>query len=150
RLRALGAATERQSWSFDRYDADGAVTVDGVEVTALPLFYEGVGDIAWTTPFVAEADALPAGSFPGLPALVHDVRSAAACLDVVATGSASGDLVAPNRSPAQPGAGLPVLLVAGDLAPQLRRASVRARMAARVVGGRTSNVVGRIGGGQDR
>ena len=150
RLRALGAATERQPWSFDRYDADGVVMVDGVEVTALPLFYEGIGEIAWTTPFVAEADAIPAGSFPGWSTIVQNARSAGASLAVVATRSASGGLVAPNRSPAQPRAGLPTLLVAGDLAPQLRRASVRARMAARVAGGRTSNVVGRIGGGPDR
>jgi hypothetical protein len=150
RLRVLGAATERQPWSFDRYDADGAVTVDGVEVTALPLFYEGIGEIAWTTPFLAEADAVPSGSFPGWPTIVQNARSAGASLAVVATRSASGGLVAPNRSPAQPGPGLPALLVAGGLVPQLPRASVRARMSARVVGGRTSNVVGRIGGGQDR
>ena len=150
RLRALGAATERQPWSFDRYDADGAVTVNGAEVTALPLFYEGAGEIAWTTPFVAEVDAVPAGSFPEWPAIVQEARSAGAPVAVIATQSASGGLVAPNRSPLQPGSGLPSLLVAGDLAQRVRTGSVRARIAARIARERTSNIVGHIGGGPDR
>lgn len=54
RLRALGATTERQPWSFDRYDAEWTVTVDGADVPALPLFYEGAGPdrdrILLTTP----------------------------------------------------------------------------------------------------
>jgi hypothetical protein len=150
RLRALAATTERQSWSFDRYDAEGAVTVDGAEVAALPLFYEGAGEVAWTTPFVAAVDAVPAGSFSGWPAIVRDARSAGATVLVVATRSPSGGLVAPNRSPSDPASGLPTLLVAGALAPRMRAGSVRARIAARVADGRTSNVVGRIGDGPDR
>ena len=45
RIRALGARTERQTWSFDRFDAEGSVSVDGTNVEALPLFYEGTGEI---------------------------------------------------------------------------------------------------------
>jgi hypothetical protein len=82
--------------------------------------------------------------------MVEDARSAGAPVAVVATQSLSGRLVAPNRSPTQPGSGLPALLVAGALAERLRTASVRARISARVVGGRTSNVIGRIGAGPDR
>src|SRR5262245_11847837 len=60
RLRALGAATERQPWAFDRYDAEWAVTVDGVDVPALPLFYEATGEIDTPKPLIAAATAVPA------------------------------------------------------------------------------------------
>ena len=150
RLRALGASTERQPWSFDRYDAAWSVTVDGAEVGALPLFYEGTGEIDSAGPLVAAVGAVSAGTFPGWATIVADARSAGAAVAVVATRSPSGGLVAPNRSPAQPGSGLPALLVAGALAERVRTAPVRARIAARIVGGRTSNVIGRVGLGPDR
>jgi len=150
RVRALGANSERQPWSFDRYDAEWSVTVDGADITALPLFYEGTGDIESTTPLAAAVSAVPTGAFPTWATVVADARSAGAPVVVVATMSPSGGLVVPNRSPAQPGSGLPALLVAGALAERLRTASVRARVAARIVGGRTSNVIGRIGPGPDR
>ena len=149
RLRALGATTERQPWSFDRYDAEWRVTLDSEEVAALPLFYEGTGEIESTAPLVAAVDAIPAGAFPTWPTLVADARATGARLAIVATRSPSGNLVAPNRTPAQPGSGLPALLVAGRLAERLRTASIHARIAARIVEGRTSNVIGRIGAGPD-
>jgi len=150
RVRALGATTERQPWSFDRYDAEWSVTVDGADVAALPLFYEGTGEIESTAPFVAAVSAVPAGAFPTWATIVEGARSAGASMAVVATQSQSGRLVAPNRSPAQPGSGLPALLVAGALAERLRTAAVRARVAARIVGGRTGNVIARVGAGPDR
>ena len=150
RVRALGATTERQPWSFDRYDAEWSVTADGADIAALPLFYEGTGEIDSTTPLTAAVSAVPAGPFPAWTTIVENARSAGAPVAVVATQSSSGRLVAPNRSPAQLGSGLPALLVAGTLAGRLRTASVRARVAARIVGGRTSNVIGRVGAGPDR
>jgi hypothetical protein len=150
RVRALGATTERQPWSFDRYDAEWSITADGADIAALPLFYEGTGAIDSTTPLTAAVSAVPAGPFPAWATIVENARSAGAPVVVVATQSSSGRLVAPNRSPAQLGSGLPALLVAGTLAGRLRTASVRARVAARIVGGRTSNVIGRVGAGPDR
>jgi hypothetical protein len=150
RLRALGAGTERQPWSFDRYDAEWSVTVDGAEVPALPLFYEGTGEVESATPLVASAGAVSAGTLPRWETIVAAARSAGAPVAVVATTAPSGGLVAPNRSPAQPGSGLPALLVAGALAERLQTAPVRARIAARIAGSRTSNVIGRIGPGPDR
>src|SRR5262245_34484916 len=128
RLRALGATTERQSWTVDRFDAEWAVTVDGVDVPALPLFYEATGAVDSTRPLVAAVTAVSAGEFPEWTKVVAGARSAGAAVAVVATSSPSGGLVAPNRSPAQRGSGLPALLVAGDLADRLRTASVRARL----------------------
>jgi len=150
RLRALGASVERQPWSFDRYDAEWSVAIDGEEVAALPLFYEGTGDVESTAPQTAAVGAVAAGSFPTWAAIVADARAARAPLAVVATESPSGRLVAPNRSPAHAPAGLPALLVAGEHGGRLRAGRLRARLAARIVAGRTSNVIGRIGAGPDR
>jgi hypothetical protein len=150
RVRGLGATTERQPWSFDRYDATWGVTIDGTDVAALPLFYEGRGEVDSTRPLVAAASAVPFGAFPEWTTIVADARLAGAPVAVVATRSPSGGLAAPNRSPAQPGSGLPALLVAGALSERLKKASVRARLAARIVGGRTNNIIGRIGPGPDR
>ena len=150
RVRALGAQTERQPWSFDRYDAEWRVTVDDADIAALPLFYEGTGDIDSTTPLTATVSAVAAGTFPTWATIVEDARSAGAPVAVVATQSPCRGLVAPNRSPAELGSGLLTLLVAGELAERLRTASVRARISARIVGGRTSNVIGRVGTGPDR
>lgn len=150
RVQALGANTERQPWSFDRYDAKWSVTVDGAEVAALPLFYEGTGELESTTPLVAEVSAVPFGAFPEWDKIVSDARNRRAPVAVVATRSPSGGLSVPNRSPGQRDSGLPTLLVAGALSERLRGASVRARLAARIVAGRTSNIIGRIGPGPDR
>jgi len=149
RVRALGATTERQPWSFERYDAAWSVTVDGVEVEALPLFYEATGEVESARPLVAVVSAVPAGAFVEWPAIVAEARATGAPVAVVATRSPCGGLVAPNRPPARPGAGLPALLVAGALAERLTTASVRAQLTARVVDARTSNVIGRIGAAAD-
>ena len=89
RVRALGAKSERQPWSFDRYDAEWSVTVDGADVAALPLFYEGTGEVESTPPLVAEVSAVPAGTFPQWATIVADARSAGAPVAVVATRSRS-------------------------------------------------------------
>jgi hypothetical protein len=149
RLCTLGAKTERQPWSFDRYDAEWSVTVDGADVAALPLFYEGTGEIESTTPLIAAVTAVPLGTFPEWATIVADARIAGAPLAVVSTKSPSGGLVVPNRSPVQPGSGLPTLLVTGSLAERLPKAAVHARVAARIVAGQTSNVIGRVGRGPD-
>ena len=150
RLRALGASVERQPWSFDRYDAEWSVAIDGEEVAALPLFYEGTGEVDSSAPHTATVAAVPAGSFSTWGAVISGARASGAPVAVVATESPSGRLVAPNRSPAHAPSGLPALLVAGECAGRLRAARVRARLAARIVAGRTSNVLGRIGAGPDR
>ena len=150
RLRALGATTERQAWTFDRYDAEWRITLDGAEIEALPLFYEATGEIDSTTPLVRTVDAVPAGAFPTWATIVEEARSVGASIAVLATRSPSGRLLVPNRTPAQSGSGLAALLVAGQCADRLRTASIRARLTARIVPGRTSNIIGRLGAGADR
>ena len=150
RLRALGATTERQPWTFDRYEAEWAVAVDYEEVPSIPLFYESVGAVESAAPFAASADAISAGAFADWPGTVERARAAGAPMAVVATRSRSGRLVVPNRSPTQAGSGLPTLLVPGALERRLAQAAVRARVSARITAGRTANVIGRAGAGPDR
>ncbi len=150
RLRRLGATTERQPWTFDRYDAQWSVTVNAAEVPALPLFYEGTGATDSRRPLVAAATAVSAGAFPEWATIAAGARSTGAPLAVVATRSPSGGLLAPNRTPAARASGLPALLVAGDLGERLPGAAVRARLTARIAEGRSSNVIARIGAGADR
>ena len=149
-LRALGATTERQDWSFDRYDAAWRVTVDGAEVAALPVFYAGTGEVDAAAPLTATVGAVSAGDFSSWAKIVDEARAAGAPVAVLATESPGGALVAPNRSPSRRGSGLPALLVAGALADRLRVSPVRARIVARIVPGRAENVIGRLGAGPDR
>jgi hypothetical protein len=148
RVRALGATPERHPWSFDRYDATWSVTVDGADVPALPLFYDGTGDVRSSEPFVAGLAAVGAGTFPDWAAIVDRARAAGAKVAVIATASPSGLLVAPNRSPSAPRSGLPTLLVPG--ATRLQAASVHATISARVVPGRSASIVARLGPGPDQ
>jgi hypothetical protein len=150
RLRGLGATTERQPWDFDRYEAEWRVTFDGADVDALPLFYEATGEIESTTPFTAAVSAVSSGAFPAWPTIVEQARWARVALAVIATQSPSGRLLVPNRTPTRSGSGLASLLVPGALAGRLRTARITARLSARVVPGRTSNVIGRLGAGADR
>ena len=150
RVRALGATTERQPWVFDRYDAEWRVTLDGADIDALPLFYEATGELESTGPFTGAVSAVSAGAFSTWPTIVEQARSVGTPLAVIATLSPSGRLFVPNRTPARSGSGLAALLVAGDLADRLRTASIRARLSARIVPGRTSNVIARLGPGADR
>lgn len=149
RIAALGATTERQAWSFDRYDAEWRVAIDGADVAALPLFYEGVGRTVAAKPFVGSVAAVAGGTFAGWDDITRRARSAGAQVIVVATESPSGLLVAPNRTPAPMAAGLPTLLVAGGLGSTLAAASVSATLTARIVRDRSSNVIARIGAGPD-
>ena len=150
RVRALGATTERQPWAFDRYDAEWRVTLDGADIDALSLFYEVTGEIESTTPLVRTVSAVPAGTFPTWATIVEEARAAAGRIAILATRSPSGRLLVPNRTPTRTGSGLGALLVAGDLAERLQTGKVRARLFARIVSGRTSNVIGRLGAGADR
>jgi hypothetical protein len=150
RVRALGATTERQPWTFDRYDAEWSVTLDGGDIDALPLFYESTGEVESTTPLVRTVTAVPAGGFPTWPSIVAEARAVGARIAVLPTECPSGRLLVPNRTPAHAGSGLSALLVAGELADRLRTAQIHARLSARIVAGRTSNVIGRLGPGADR
>jgi hypothetical protein len=148
-LAALGATSIRQSWAFDRYDAQWRVVVDGADVAALPLYYEGVAHKVASRPYVASVEAVPGGTFAGWADVTKRARDCGASLIVAATESPSGLLVAPNRAPSPPGSGLPTLLVAGALSATLPAADVSASLTARLLSERAANVMARLGAGRD-
>jgi hypothetical protein len=148
-LAALGARTERRDFTFDRYEASWHLTVDGVEVAALPLFYAGVGEIETEAPEIAALPAVAAGDPPGWDALAEHAAGRGAALALVATRSPHGRLVVPNRAPTRSTAGLPALLVPGALEGRLDGARIRARLAARIVPGTSASVLARLGPGPD-
>src|SRR5262249_55621800 len=82
RSRALGATTERQPWSFPRYDAEWSVSVDGADFAAVPLFYEARGEAHSPKPLVAVVSAVSAGAFPEWPAIAADARGKGASVAV--------------------------------------------------------------------
>ena len=144
-LARRGARVERRPFGFDRYVADWSVTVDGVEVTACPLYYEAIGTARSRTPFVAEAAVLARDrTAPSLEQALARARGSGATLAVVATANPAGYLQVPNRAPL-PGDGPPTLLVAGALAERLRRGTVTASLTARIEPGRSENVEGHFG-----
>ncbi|HUY99830.1 MAG TPA: hypothetical protein VMU89_05735 [Thermomicrobiaceae bacterium] len=144
-LARRGARVERRPFGFDRYVADWSVAVDGIAVTACPLFYEAVGTARSRAPFVAAAAVLARDrTAASLEQALDRAREAGATLAVIATENPAGYLQVPNRAPL-PGEGPPTLLVAGALAERLRRGAVTASLEARVEPGQSENVEGHFG-----
>lgn len=143
-LRAIGATVTPSPYEFPRYDTRWRLRVDGQEIPSLPVFYEGTGRVQAADPAVAALDVGPAGSLDGLGVPVEAARRAGRPALVLATITPTGRLVAANRAPGAY-SGLPVVCVAGAVAEQLATATVELDLEARVVPGRSANVVGRLG-----
>ncbi len=147
-LERRGGRVELHNYTFDRYDASWSVTVGAEPLTALPLFYEGVGRLAGATPTVGTIDAF--GAMLGQPVhepFVETARREGTGVAVVATvGTLGGALAVPNREPRVPHE-IPVLLVEGAAGQRLTGKEVRVDVEAGVVEGRSSNVLARFGDG---
>jgi len=148
KLRALGAEVERQPWTFDRYDASWSLTAAGVPVEALPLFYEGVGEVDTGRPFITTLEPQRGAGLPGFAD-----RAARAAADgyeaaILLTAGRGGRLAAVNRAPVM-GSGLPTLCAGAGARDLLESGPVRLRLSARVVPGKSANVVARFGPGPD-
>ncbi len=148
-LRQSGALVEHQPFTFDRYEAEWEVLIDGESVQSIPLFYEGVGQVATDNPATLIWE--PGLSNTGLDSIfgsfARQAISDGATAAVVATGGPSGLLHAVNRTPV-PGSGLPTLLVPGAFGEQLGSADIQVEIDARIVPGESANVVGRYGEGE--
>jgi hypothetical protein len=133
-----GATTRLQPWEFPRYDAAWQVRANEVEVPSIPLFYSGIGDVQATGVPLQRVDAT--GLTPvGSPAA--DGHAAVA----LATDGRCGRLVAFNRAPG-PSAGVPTICVAGSVDSQ----QVDVDISARIVPGRSGNVIASLGAGKRR
>lgn len=142
-LAQRGAAVERLPFEFDRYDATAQVRVDGTVVPSLPLYYQGLGELTDDAPHIAELAALERDrTSPALVEAIAAARAAGARSLVVATAHPLGELQAPNRA-ASAGDPFPVVLVPGRVA--LAGRDVRLELSARVVPGRSANLVATFG-----
>jgi hypothetical protein len=148
-LAAIGARVDVLPYEFDRYEARWSVVVDGDEVPSIPLFYEGVGRVRTTTPHRASVDVVGGAGVRGWDDVVSAARSAGAEAAVVATQAGTGRLCAVNRRPALDGSGLLTVCVAGALAERWQDVPVTVELDAQVVPGRSANVFGRVGDGDD-
>src|SRR5262249_18470229 len=54
-LENRGGKVERQPFAFDRFEGTSTVTINGREISSMPLFYEGIGDVESDSPFVSAA-----------------------------------------------------------------------------------------------
>lgn len=142
-LRARGGAVELQPVTFERYVADWAVTIDGDEVEALPLFYEAVGAVSSDDPARWSAFDPPGAGPMGTTGALDDGRAGA--ITVAATRNLLGLLAVSNRSPAL-GSGNHVLQVAGVHGAALAEGvPVTARIDARLEPAACPNVIARFG-----
>lgn len=147
-LRDRGAAVERWPWTFDRYDASWRVTLDGDEIPAIPVWYQGVGSFAAARPHVSELDA--GGGMPvvreAVARIAAEADNAGAPLALAAVQGWGGRLWQVNHAPEQP-RGLPVLFVPGACAERLLAGEARVDFSAAIVPGASANVLARFGAG---
>lgn len=146
-LAALGGTVAVQPFTFERFDGTADVTIDGRDVPAEPLAYEGVGTVSTSSPLVGVTAAL-GGDRPSaeLGALIDAALAAGAPAAVIATEHPLGELQLPNRFP-RIGSGLPVALVAGREAEALSGGRVAVSLRGRIVPGESANVVAAFGDG---
>ena len=101
RLVALGAHVQRHDYSFDLFDADTRLLLDGVEIPSMPLYYETVATLATGRVALARfADGEHgSGLDDQLETLIDEAVSAGYGALVIATMGPSGGLVAVNCEP---------------------------------------------------
>jgi len=144
-LRARGGEAELQPVEFPRYVADWAVTIEGDEVEALPLFYEAVGSATSTDPTRWPAFSPPGAGPMGVTGALEETMATVGEVVVAATQNLLGFLSVSNRG-TELGSGVHVLQVAGHHGGALADgASVTARIDARVENATCPNVVARFG-----
>ena len=125
---------------FERYDTRHELIVDGRVLEHLALYYEFVGDVDTTDVAIRRLDARSGGFSVIADEVISEAKGAGHEALIIATEHPGGDLVAINRDLAARPSGMPTLLVAGRHYDALASASVRARLSARLVGGRTANI----------
>lgn len=125
---------------FERYDARSELLVDGRVLDRLALYYEFLGDVDTTDVAIRRLDPRSRGFSRVADETICEAKEAGYAALVIATEHPSGDLVAINRDLAALPSGLPTLLVAGRHYDALASASVRLKLHARLVPGRTANI----------
>jgi pimeloyl-ACP methyl ester carboxylesterase len=144
-LENRGGKVEQQPFTFDRFDGTSAVIIDGREVSSLPLFYEGIGEVETDAPFVAAVNAMTGDrNSKALLDAIAQAKASGAKAAVIATENPFGLLQTPNREP-KIASGLPTVLVPGSAAAALRSGKVHLRYSAKIVKGESANVLATFG-----
>jgi hypothetical protein len=148
RLEDFGASDVCcEPFDFPRYDARWSVRIDGDEVTAIPLFYEGTGRVKTDAPATSTQRVLGGAALPDLQEFTAAALSQGAEAAVIATDFlGTGRLCASNREP-EPGSGLPTLCVAGSLGKRIESAQLAVELEAELIPGQGCNVTARLGEG---
>lgn len=136
-----GASIESIDYSFERFDAEATVVVDGTRVECLPLFYEAIGRAETSDPYTESLELTAEVVAHDLDSALERARASGRRAAVLSTGT-DGRLVAQNRAP-DLADGVPTVLVPGGMLDAAR--SVEVRMSARLVPGRSSTVVATLG-----
>jgi len=152
-LRERGATTSRWSYGYDRYDWRVSVTADGRPIDGLPLFYEGVGELATDAPFVRPVTLTNNFDTSDLEQALAEAKGSDLRLAVFLTFGRFGNLpprpalIGVNVDPDKPSSGLPTVLVSGVHLDAMASGTVTAAISAKRVADRSQNVIGRWGSG---
>lgn len=140
-LADRGLVVEERPVPFDRWVATSKVTAGGIEIEHLAVPYEFTG--------VLETDEVHVGSFDpasgGFPELldeqIESALGAGARATVLATEHANGSLVGINRVYGSQPSGMPTMLIACRDFERTSAGPVEVSIEARLVPGKTTNVV---------
>jgi hypothetical protein len=149
-LGQRGARVDTVPYRFDRYAAQCRLTADAIDVDALPLYYEAVGQVHSSRLHLAELGihaSIPGNRIaPQLDEVIARARISGAEAAILATSGAGGRLVALNHAPVL-GSGFPTVLVPGSALPRLRQATVHLDFDARLEPSASATVIGHLGPG---
>ncbi|AYZ33563.1 hypothetical protein [Serratia sp. FDAARGOS_506] len=144
-LQNIGGEISMQPFSFTRFDGYSRVRISGKEVPSMPLYYEGIGNMSSSSPFVGSAVALRGDrTSAALQRLITSAQTSGARIAVIATQCELGELQVPNREP-RLGSGLPVVLVPGRLGESLQKKSVDVLFSGKIVPGKSNNIIATFG-----
>jgi hypothetical protein len=152
-LRGRGATTSRWAYDYPRYDWRASVSVDGQPIETIPLYYEGVGELATDAPFVRPVTLPSNFDKADLGVALQEAKASGLRLAVFLTFGRFGNqpprpaLIGVNVDPDKPTTGLPTLLVSGVHLDAMASGAVTASISAKRVPDRAENVIGRMGSG---
>jgi len=153
-LKRAGAASSRWSYDFPRYDWSATVHAAGHLIEVLPLWYEGVGEIATSAPFVRPVTLANNFDKRDIAQALREARGDDARLAILPTfGSFESEgrrpaLIACNVDPDTAKSGLPALLASGADLDLLAAGPLSAVLSAKRTEARADNVVARFGTGE--
>ena len=144
RLERLGARVHLHGYDFPQDITAATLRVGEDDVPVLPLSYAGTGTVEVVDPPVQRLEVF-AGVLPmGVDEAVADAARRGAPALVLVTDAPAGRLLAVNRDPG-PAAGVPTVLAPGRALQPLTDGPVHLAIDARIVQGRSANVIGWLG-----